>query len=121
MREIPPFPPLLLCGHEGDAGLVSCLSKCLVSGTETRKAAGVGGEEAGHAAGPVVDLKLRPVGLVGAGLGAVVPVVGSCQQMLVFIARKYYQIILTAGNLPDWTRNISVIKLFHFVVTIFTR
>ena len=100
---------------------MSCLSKGLVGGTETGKAAGVGGEEAGHAARPVVDLKLRPVGLVGAGLGAVVPVVGSCQQMLVFIARKYYQIILTAGNLPDWTRNISVIKLFHFVVTIFTR
>ena len=100
---------------------MSGLGKCLVSGTDTSKAAGVGGEEAGHAARPVVDLKLRPVGLVGAGLGAVVPVVGSCQRMLVFIARKCYQILLTAGNLPDWTKNISVIRLFHFVVTIFTR
>ena len=63
---------------------MSCLSKCLVGGTETGKAAGVGGEEAGHAAGPVVDLKIRPVGLVGAGLGAVVPVVCSCQSMLSF-------------------------------------
>ena len=84
MREIPTFPPLLLCGHEGDAGLVSCLSKGLVSGTETGKTAGVRGEEAGHAARAVVDLKLRPVGLVGAGLGAVVPVVGSCTSTVSF-------------------------------------
>ena len=69
---------------------MSRLGKSLVSGTEASKAAAVRGEEAGHAARPVVDLKLRPVGLVGAGLGAVVPVVGSCQRMLVFIARKYY-------------------------------
>ena len=76
---------------------MSCLSKGLVSGTQAGKAAGVRGEEAGHAARPVVDLELRPVGLVGAGLGAVVPVVSS------------------AGNLPDWTE-IFLLKIFNFVV-----
>ena len=78
---------------------MSCLSKGLVSGTQTGKAAGVSGEEAGHAARPVVDLELRPVGLVGAGLGAVVPVVSS------------------AGNLPDWTE-IFLLKIFNFVFKI---
>ena len=89
---------------------MSGLGKCLVSGTNTSKAAGVGGEEAGHAARPVVDLKLRPIGLIGAGLGAVVPVVGSCARQLSVSTQSRNLVILTAGNLPDWTRNISNIK-----------
>lgn len=100
----------LLGGYEGDPGLVSGLGKCLVGGAETGEAAGVGGEEAGHAAGPVVDLELGPVGLVGAGLGAVVPVVGSCARQLSVSTQSRNLVILTAGNLPDWTRNISNIK-----------
>ena len=63
---------------------MSGLGKCLVSGTNTSKAAGVGGEEAGHAAGAVVDLKLRPISLVGAGLGTVVPVVCSLHGIGIF-------------------------------------
>ena len=46
----------LLGSHEGEAGLVCGLSEGLVSGTQSSEAAGVGGEEARHAAGPVVDL-----------------------------------------------------------------
>ena len=42
----------------------------------TREAAGVWGEESLHAAWPVMDLELGAVGGVGAGRGAVVPVVG---------------------------------------------
>ena len=48
-----------------------------VSVTLTSEAAGVGGEEAWHAARAVMDLKLGPIGLVGAGLSAVVAVVSS--------------------------------------------
>ena len=67
----------LLGSHEGDAGLVCGLSEGLVSGAQSSEAAGVGGEEAGHAAGAVVDLKLCPIRLVAAGRGAIVAVVCS--------------------------------------------
>ena len=39
-------------------------------------AAGVGGQESGHGPGPVDDLEVGTVGLVGRRLVAVVPVVG---------------------------------------------
>ena len=93
---------------------MGCLSKCLVSGTEPGKAAGVGGEEAGHAPGPVVDLELRPVGLVGAGLGAVVPVVCSWQGIVSFGWSFALNLVLTAGNLPDWAGNIFIRKYLIF-------
>ena len=49
----------------------------MAQATLTSKAASINGQEARHAARAVVNLKLGPVGLVGAGLGAVVTVVSS--------------------------------------------
>ena len=85
------------------------LGKGLVLGTEASKAACVSGEEARHAPGPVVDLKVSPIGLVGAGLSTVVSVVCSWNNGMRFIQMTtdhLLQAISQMGQVAEGTQRL---------------
>ena len=67
----------ILSSHKSKTRFVGGFSKGLVYSADSGHAAGVCGEESGHAARPIVDFKLGTIWLVGTGLGAVVTVMGS--------------------------------------------